>query len=748
VLYLPAKFHYIEQIRKARITFNGPFTEKIKLLNQRSWIGNKKLNILINFKSKTPIDHLVYRFIINLKVLDNEWYQYTTSDYKVTKNGILLSIPLNQSSAWTPRDSKRPWGNWCLASINEIGVQLYTEEKTQIKTISIERIKPVPATLPAPCITLISTPQNGVLYGVSEFDFSVNRTYANPFDPKEIDLGLEIKTPSGKQEHLIAYYTQSYECLSKQGEREEITPTGKPHWRVRYTPREIGEYTWRLTGKDNQKNKFTSPIKQFNVKRSNKRGFVHVDKKSPRYFSFSNGDFYYPITLNIRSPHDSILLQDQDFKQPKNSEGLQAMLGFIKKMKISKIDMGRIWMSPWFGSIEWNKKEKGFHGLGHYNLQNAWKIDKLFQEAEKEGVLLELTLNHHGPFTNRYDSQWRDNPYNIKNGGVINYPSQILTDSKAIEFMKQRFRYIVARYGAYPSLFAWVLWIEVNTVGRRYAMIHWHKELAPYLHKLDMGRHLITTEFSSIRGVPAIWNQPHIDYTQVAAYNIGEGLLNIFKQRAKDFKSYQKPALLEEYGGQPNGGYMTPIAFEIHNGLWMNLMLPFSGTPYAWWWNLIFEKKLTRFYTLFAKFMKDEDLRHYQWKFTKPKLLNTTNLAALARQSPTKGYAWVFHYKQNNLRYYGRYKTRLRVYNTYLERLLPKESDILNASNPKLFSTENGIQLLISGITPGEYTIEFWNTWDITKTPQKIKQSTTTSILTIPLPDINQDIAIKYKRTK
>ena len=41
--------------------------------------------------------------------------------------------------------------------------------------------------------------------------------------------------------------------------------------------------------------------------------------------------------------------------------------------------------------------------------------------------------------------------------------AQAMTDTKTIELFKRRTRYCVARYGANPTLFGWVLWIENST---------------------------------------------------------------------------------------------------------------------------------------------------------------------------------------------------------------------------------------------------------------------------------------------
>ena len=133
--------------------------------------------------------------------------------------------------------------------------------------------------------------------------------------------------------------------------------------------------------------------------------------------------------------------------------------------------------------------------------------------------------------------------------------------------MKQRLRYISARFGAYPSLFAWVLWIEVNTVSRISSdMAHLHKIIAPFLRDIDLKLHPVTSEFSTAEGCAAVWESPTITYTQVAGYNFGDGLVSVFKTRCRAFRRYDKPFLIEEYAGQPKRQEVATQAHQTSKG--------------------------------------------------------------------------------------------------------------------------------------------------------------------------------------
>ena len=67
-------------------------------------------------------------------------------------------------------------------------------------------------------------------------------------------------------------------------------------------------------------------------------------------------------------------------------------------------------MCSWWVSIEWYRKWPGYHGLGRYNMQNAWKLDHVLDSAEKHGMYIQLVTTNHGQFSNYIDREFEFNP--------------------------------------------------------------------------------------------------------------------------------------------------------------------------------------------------------------------------------------------------------------------------------------------------------------------------------------------------
>jgi hypothetical protein len=123
----------------------------------------------------------------------------------------------------------------------------------------------------------------------------------NPFDPDEIDLSVELKTPKGKTIILPAFYMQPYErkVLEQGGRKVDwIYPAGLPGWKARFTPREVGKY--QCTAVLRSRNiMLRSNTEGFLVKPRKNHGFVTISSKDPRFFSFEDGTPFFPIGQNL-----------------------------------------------------------------------------------------------------------------------------------------------------------------------------------------------------------------------------------------------------------------------------------------------------------------------------------------------------------------------------------------------------------------------------------------------------------------
>jgi hypothetical protein len=591
---------------------------------------------------------------------------------------------------------------------------------------------------------------------VHELRFSLNREWENPFDPEQVEFWGVFESPLGDRKRIPAFYTQDY-TRQLVASPEQLTPTGPPGWALRFAATTPGLYRFHLEGEDRHGALGRSETLEVRADMSPGPGYVRVDP-AQRYFVRDRGDFFYPIGINLRSPTDGGQA-NYDFEPPTNEEGASRLESYLARMKENGITLGRVWLTPWFGGIEWSRDAPGYHGLGQYNLQNAWRIDRLLQTAEELGVFIELLLYAHGPYQGDFiepwgkliDSQWADNPYNVKNGGPVPRPQEFLSNVGARKGARNYLRYVAARYGAHTQLFGWTLWNEVDTVTMDIPGIaEWHREMIEVLRDNDTGKHIVSTEFRKL-GYPEIWGLPEIDYVQSEAYfHRGDGgLIARFREAREMLGRLGKPAVIEEYGGGWWGGSMDLLAQNIHDGLWAAWTEGFSSAPLAWWWNLIFEKRLDAYYRVFSEFTRGEDLRGPEFSRGSPSIVGANQLAALSNQNADRAYVWI--YEPRITEQIENPPERIRQLFGGPKPDNPEMIEPLSSRftdpDPLIFSDEvSGAELELNGLADGTYGVEIWDTW-VLKPPTMSTLRVSRGRARWPIPATTRDLALKIKRT-
>jgi len=148
----------------------------------------------------------------------------------------------------------------------------------------------------------IDTPRAEVgRYEKLELLIEVDRQYDNPFDPEEVDLVVELKTPDGGQMTLPAFYGQDYERRKLNQGRSRADwyyPVGRATWKARFAPMQNGAYfaTARLKDKTGT---IQSESIRFDCVSSSGKGFLRACEKDPRFMELSDGTPFFAIGQNL-----------------------------------------------------------------------------------------------------------------------------------------------------------------------------------------------------------------------------------------------------------------------------------------------------------------------------------------------------------------------------------------------------------------------------------------------------------------
>jgi hypothetical protein len=432
-------------------------------------------------------------------------------------------------------------------------------------------------------------------YGKFEATFDLAAQYDNPFDPEDIDVVAVFVAPSGRAVRVPAFLYQEYE-RSLLGGTETLTPVGKPVWKVRFAPTEPGAYRYWIEARDRSGSQ-RSEAQRFEVVDTGSRGFIRRSERSPWYLRFDTGGSYFPVGENLAWVHERGLY---DYEQ-----WLPALGG-------AGGDFARVWLVPWNFGLEWTDMQgwpaRGqFYGLGRYSLDNAWKVDRLLDLAERHGVYLMLCLGTYGELLQQrghFDEQlWQWSPYNAANGGPCQSPADFWTSEEARRLYKQRLRYLAARYGYSTHIQSWELWNEVN------APAEWVAEMAAYLKRTDPNRHLVTTTY----GDRDVWAVPEVDFAQAHMYGSPRGpedaAERVVRLAADNARAFGKPFLIGEFGidWTTGDGSHDPqgLGTNMHNGIWAAMASGTMGSAMMWYYSYVHAKNLYREFTALKAFVRD-----------------------------------------------------------------------------------------------------------------------------------------------
>jgi hypothetical protein len=327
--------------------------------------------------------------------------------------------------------------------------------------------------------------------------FTVATEGANPF-AREISAG--VQTPSGRTLHLPAFYLGEKRFAI----RARAEETGVYH---------LGKVTERV-GKD-ERDLSSKPLEErgVEVREIERLQPVAIARARPGRFVFPDGQRCIPIGTNLAwAPEGGPAWYSQAFEQF-GREHLNWM---------------RIWMCSWGGlNLDWREKGVRSPEVGRLDLAVAARWDKLVDDADRSGVYLQVVLQHHGQYSSEVNPNWDDNPWNAKNpGGFLKSPGDFFVSEKARQLTKQKYRYIVARWGYSPAVLAWELFNEVHWVDayrlqhHEAAVAAWHDEMAAYLRSIDVYRHLVTTSTDNVASPiyrSMDYYQPHLYTTTMLA---------------------------------------------------------------------------------------------------------------------------------------------------------------------------------------------------------------------------------------
>ncbi|MCX8011100.1 MAG: DUF5060 domain-containing protein, partial [Ignavibacteria bacterium] len=448
---------------------------------------------------------------------------------------------------------------------------------------------------PSPTFNYIKSNSDTIaLYDKFELTIDLSAQFLNPFDPNQINLKAIFISPTSKEFTVYGFYYQDY---IRSGPPETLKVNGQPVWKIRFTPNEIGKWSYKLSCTDTT-GTFNDSTRNFLCIASQNRGFIR--KSNNNYFKYDDGSQFFAIGLNL-GWYDS----------------LQKTFSYQKWMDELSVNGGnyfRAWMAHWNFAIEWNNT-----GLGNYTnrLERAYQLDWILDYAKEKGIYIQLCLVPHGHFSTTTNPEWHTNPYNYLLGCPCKEPSDFFTNQTAKNYFKGLLRYIISRWGYSPNLMAWELFNEVDFVdnynAKKIEVSNWLIEMANFIKALDPTQRMVTTSYANEFLDNNIWSLQQFDFTQIHHYNTTSDVQSVYFDLTNMYlNDYSKPVSVGEFDFLDWGNWASfndPRGVNLHNSLWASAMSGAFGTASTWSWDVYVEpRNLWIHFKPLSEFMKSINL--------------------------------------------------------------------------------------------------------------------------------------------
>jgi hypothetical protein len=364
----------------------------------------------------------------------------------------------------------------------------------------------------------------------------------------------------------------------------------------RFTPLAAGRYTVAL----HRRNSLPAPPPCSFVAAASPKpncGFVKVGKNQ-QHFAVSEQESWVGIGENLAwvTPVSGW----NSHGVPQWSNRFQDWKPFLTNLSAHGANYIRVWLTD----SAWDDMAVETQ-LGNYSLANTERIEDLLILSHELNIKVLMTIesfNYLCVCKQRKQGGGCTSPcyfdhfvYNAAHpGGFLHSPDEFFNSSRADDFFQMRLRYLVARYSAFPSVFAFEFFNEVDITDKFSAATQaaWFSRMASYVRSIDGFRHPISTSFGSGRLYPEVWQLPSASFSMMHSYGASNPLdaaddIQYWSNRLS--KAYGKPTFVAEFGTGPAGTGEAEkqdlTGISLHNGLWASIVSMSAIGASTWFWD-------------------------------------------------------------------------------------------------------------------------------------------------------------------
>jgi hypothetical protein len=440
-----------------------------------------------------------------------------------------------------------------------------------------------------------------------------NVEFDNPYDPADIDLYAVFNSPTGEQIRINGFF-DNYQGAEK--------------WKIRFSPRETGEYKFRIFVKDGKE---TGESKEaaFTAIESEHHGWIKPSVKNPYYFAYDDGTSYYAV--GAYSPWGNSMERFKTYAD--NNANLLAIWdisygGFVNSSGIIENEVGR------------------------YNQEKLGRIDSMLTILEKDNIEVMFAIWPHDLFSKTvWAAQWDQNPYS-----KLTDVENVYSDTTVWKYQQMKYRYMIARFAHSRS---WGIWELINEMdgtdgwakGHHKEAYAWVEKCVSYFTENDPYHHPVTASFSGgfeqyheelykMTAIPNIHLYPAQGWKLKYPEDTLRSDMYNFAWAAKRFHdNFEKPAIFGEAGADLT--YYKPDTknyhISYHNQIWASLTNGLAGVP-VWWDFTVLNAQDWQQLKFLAAFVSDIDFVNLPYK---PAEANGEGSDIFVLDAGDKAFGWI-----------------------------------------------------------------------------------------------------------
>jgi hypothetical protein len=383
-----------------------------------------------------------------------------------------------------------------------------------------------------------------------ELSVALKAQYSNPYDLRQVSLDGLFSGPGGLQMKVPGFWD------------------GEAAWMVRFTPSQVGEWSYSLTVRDARG--ASAPYEgKFTVTVSDLHGWLQAGNwvnpaYSSHYLVHQDGTPFYGV-----GHCDAFNLMVDGFS-------IERGVDLFDNMKQAGENYVVWW--PLYSNSPITSSYKD------YSLASLKVIDLQVADAQKKGIFLVFTIWDH-PELRDNTHAWGAGNWTRNGFSQLGDINSFFTSGEAWAWQANFYRYIIARWGYSPAIAMWLTASEINGTNAYDQTDPWHKKVNDYFAANDPYRHPTTASMSGDLDWQAGFKV--MDAPQVHIYDFKNGSLQADAVKAAEILA-RWTALMWDQVDKPNWvgefGVTDPNLYPelFHNSIWAALGAGAAMTPAEW----------------------------------------------------------------------------------------------------------------------------------------------------------------------